>query len=236
MREKRCYGDPPPQIELKDLSGILIVIEGADSSGRSSQIRLLSSWLEQRGYAVVQTGLTRSELVGPAITTAKQGNVLSPRTMSLFYATDFYDQLENVIVPALRSGAIALADRYIHTLIARDIVRGAEAEWVDSLYSMAVIPDAVFVLTASPRNLIERALNSYQRLDYWEAGMDIGISRDWYESFMQYQRRLHGEYLKLQKRYPFEVINANRTINAIQRELRARVESVLIDAYGKAGE
>jgi dTMP kinase len=234
MSTKRCYGNPPPKVDLDNLPGSLIVIEGADSSGRSSQVRLLSTWLEQRGHAVVQTGLSRSQLVGPAITAAKAGNVLSPRTMSLFYATDFFDQLENVIVPALRSGAIALADRYIYTLIARDTVRGAEPEWVRSLYSMAIVPDAVFFLMASPQRLVERTLGTRQQLDYWESGMDLGVSRDWHDSFMHYQRRLHTEYVRLREIYSFETINANRSIAAVQKELRSRVESVLTDSCGPA--
>jgi len=155
MTSKRSYGKPPPGMDPRTLSGALIVIEGPDSSGRSTQILLLSEWLEQKGYAVRQTGLSRSQLVGTAITQAKQGNILSPRTMSLFYATDFYDQMENVIVPALRAGYIVLADRYIFTLMARDLVRGANPEWVESLYSMAIIPDAVYFIMASSRNLVE---------------------------------------------------------------------------------
>jgi dTMP kinase len=227
MSGKRCYGNPPPGVDLEKLGGLLIVIEGPDSSGRSSQIRLLSTWLEQRGYAVVQTGLLRSPIIGPTLEAAKQGNVLSPRTMSLFYATDFYDQLENTIVPALRAGYVVLADRYIYTLQARDLVRGANREWVESLYSMAIIPDAVFFLMANSRNLVERTLTANQLLDYWESGMDIGISREWYDSFIRYQRRLRVEFKKLQEKYGFEIVDANRSVNSIQNGLRARVETVL---------
>ena len=225
--KKRCYGNPPPGVNVEELRGLLVVIEGPDSSGRSTQIHMLSSWLEQRGYAVVQTGLLRSPIVGPALEAAKQGNVLSPRTMSLFYATDFYDQLENTIIPALRAGYLVLADRYMYTLQARDLVRGANPEWVESLYSMAVIPDAVFFLMASSRNLVERTLTANQLLDYWESGMDIGISRNWYDSFIRYQRRLRVEFKKLQEKYGFEIVDANRSVSAIQKGLRARVESVL---------
>lgn len=232
MKKKECYGDPPNGVDLSTLSGALIVIEGPDSSGRTTQIRLLSDWLEQKGYAVTQTGLTKSVLVGPAIAQAKQGNVLSPRTMSLFYATDYYDQLENVIVPSLRAGYIVLADRYIFTLMARDLVRGAKPEWVESLYSMAIIPDSVYFIMASARNLVERTLTINRSLDYWESGMDIGISRDWYESFMRYQRNLRMEYNKLQKKYGFDIIDANRSITAIQRNLRTKIESVLEGIYG----
>jgi dTMP kinase len=227
MSQKKCYGNPPPNIEVEKLSGLLIVIEGPDSSGRSTQISMLSEWLEQRGYAVVQTGLLRSPIVGPALEAAKQGNVLSPRTMSLFYATDFYDQLENTIVPALRAGYIVLADRYIYTLQARDLVRGADPEWVESLYSMAIVPDAVFFLMASSRNLVERTLTANQLLDYWESGMDIGMSRNWFESFIRYQRKLRVEFKKLQERYGLEIVDANRSVNAIQNGLRAHIETVL---------
>jgi len=236
-RKRRCYGRPPHGVDLDSLSGALIVIEGPDASGRSTQIRLLSGWLEQKGYAVTQTGLTKSAIVGPALAQAKQGNVLSPRTMSLFYATDFYDQLENVIVPALRAGYIVLADRYIFTLMARDIVRGANPQWVESLYSMAIIPDAVYFILVSSRNLVERTLTEHNSLDYWESGMDIGIARDWYESFVRYQRSLRSEYNKLQKKYGYEIIDGNRSINAIQRNVRMKIEGVLEDLYkGKSNE
>lgn len=224
---RRCYGNPLPGLDLASLSGLLVVLEGSDSSGRSTQIGLLGRWLEQRGFAVVQVGLTRSKLIGPALNRAKQGNVLSPRTMSLFYATDFYDQLENIMVPALKGGYIVLADRYIYTLMARDLVRGANREWVESLYSKALVPDAVYFLMASSTHLVERTLSAHQVLDYWESGMDIGISRDWFESFVCYQRMLRAEYRKLQESFGFETINANRSVSAVQEELRARIERVL---------
>jgi dTMP kinase len=227
MSPRRCYNNPPHGIDPGTLTGALIVIEGSDSSGRSTQVSLLSEWLEQKGFAVRQTGLTRSQLVGAAITEAKQGNILSPRTMSLFYATDFYDQMENVIVPALRAGYIVLADRYIFSLMARDLVRGANPAWVESLYSMALVPDAVYFIMASSRNLVERTLTAHNSLDYWESGMDIGLSRDWYESFVRYQKALRTEFIKLQRRYGFELIDANRSINSIQRSLRTKIESVL---------
>jgi dTMP kinase len=218
-------------VDLNTLEGLLIVIEGQDSSGRSTQVQLLSGWLEQKGYAVTKAGLTRSKLVGPSIARAKEGNILSPRTMSLFYATDFFDQLENVIIPALRAGYVVLSDRYIYTLMARDIVRGADPEWVESLYSCALVPDAVYFLMASTKNLVERSLTVNNSLDYWESGMDIGLSRDWYESFVRYQRNLRLTYKKLQEKYGFEITNANRSINAIQRELRTKIGTVLAKDY-----
>ncbi|MGZ8449004.1 MAG: dTMP kinase, partial [Candidatus Deferrimicrobiaceae bacterium] len=143
---KKFYGEGLPGVAPGVLKGKLIVIEGPDGSGRSTQIAVLTDWLEGRGYAVEQVGLKRSPLIGAELAKAKEGNVLSPRTLSLFYATDFADQLENRIIPALRAGFIVLADRYIYTLMARDIVRGAEFEWLRSVYSIALVPDIVMYL------------------------------------------------------------------------------------------
>lgn len=224
---KRCFKNPPPAVDLDKLTGTLIVLEGPDCSGRTTHVRLLSQWLEQKGYAVAQVGLKRSELVARELDRAMEGNVLSPRTMSLFYATDFYDQFENGIIPALRAGYIVLADRYIFTLIARDIVRGANPEWLESLYSMALVPDAVFYLMASSAALVERTLTAYARLDYWESGMDIGHSRDWFDSFVWYQRRMRNEFKNMQQKYGFQPVNANRTIAVVQREIRTHVENLL---------
>ena len=227
MSAKRCFGNAPAGVDVSKLSGSLIVIEGPDSSGRSTQIALLTEWLEQQGYAVEQVGLKRSTLVGPELEQAKQGNVLSPRTLSLFYATDFFDQLENRIVPALRAGFVVLADRYIYTLMARDIARGAEPDWVSSIYSLALVPDAVFYLMVSLRTLVERTFQSHADLDYWESGMDCGLSRDWFQSFVKYQRRMRTEFIRMQKQYGFVPINANRSVITVQKDLKAHIQQVL---------
>jgi dTMP kinase len=232
MNAKRCYGGPPPGVSLEKLSGALVVIEGPDSSGRTTQIGLLSQWLEQKGYAVSQVGLKRSKLVAPELNLAKRGNTLHPRTMSLFYATDFYDQLENHIIPALRAGFIVLADRYIFTLMARDRVRGREQRWLDSLYSMALVPDAVYFLIAPIKALVERKLSVSHCLDYWESGLDLGLSPDWFESYLSYQRRLQVEFRRLQGIYGFEMINASRTASAVQKDMRNRLETKLKEIYG----
>jgi dTMP kinase len=227
MNPKQTYGMAPAGVDLGKLSGTLIVIEGPDSSGRSTQIALLAQWLEQQGHAVAQVGLRRSTLVGPELDKAKRGNILSPRTLGLFYATDFYDQLENRIIPALRAGFVVLADRYIYTLMARDIVRGAEPEWVASVYAMAIVPDAVFYMTVSVKTLVERTFQAHSELDYWESGMDCGLSRDWFQSFLRYQRKIRGEFFKMQKKYAFELVNANRSIAAVDRDLKGRIQLVL---------
>lgn len=224
---KRCFGTPPPDLDLAKLTGALIVIEGPDSSGRSTHIQLLADWLQQNGHAVAQVGLKRSQLVGKELEQAKGGNVLSPRTMSLFYATDFFDQLENRIVPALRAGAVVLADRYIYTPMARDLVRGADRDWLASLYSKAIVPDAVFYFQVSTRTLVDRNLASHGGLDYWESGMDLGLSRDWFGSFVKYQRRMSQEFRRLRRDYRFEVVNANRRVATVHAELLDRVRQVL---------
>jgi dTMP kinase len=224
---KRSYHHALPGVDLHELAGTLIVIEGPDGSGRSSQIWLLSRWLEERGFAVEQMGLKRSKLVANELEQAKRGNVLSPRTMALFYATDFYDQLENRIVPALRAGMVVLADRYIYTLMARDIVRGAEFEWLRSVYSIALVPDIVMYLRVTPQRLLERYIYRGRELDYWESGMDIGYSRSWYDSYIRYQTEVHREFAKLQTLYGFVTVNGMRTQRSVTRDLQTRIEAVI---------
>src|SRR5205809_2457819 len=185
--ERRYYGHGIPGVDLGELGGKLIVVEGADGSGRSTQIARLVQWLEGCGHATVQVGLKRSTLVSEELEQAKQGNILSHLTMSLFYATDFADQHENIILPALKAGFIVLADRYIYTLMARDIVRGVDEDWLKNLYGLALEPDAVFYLNVPPEELVQRNFAKNLSLDYWESGMDIGLSRDMFDSFMQYK-------------------------------------------------
>jgi dTMP kinase len=225
------YGEPPTGVDPSELKGALLVLEGPDGSGISTHVALLGEWLEQRGYPVAKTELTRSRLISEELDQAKLGNVLSPRTLSLFYATDFYDQLENVIVPAMRAGSVVLADRYIFTLMARDLVRGASPDWLHSLYSMVPVPDTVFYFRVSADMLSERTLTSRQHLDYWESGMDLGLARDWYESFEKYQRLLHEQFEALQLRYAFTPVDAERGLEETQQWLREAIAGVLETAY-----
>lgn len=227
MSPKRFYGEPIPNVDPAVLHGRLIVIEGADGSGRSTQVRLLNDWLEAHGHATVTVGLRRSNLVSKQLDKAKEGNILGHTTLSLFYATDFADQLENVIIPGLRAGFVVLADRYIYTLMARDIVRGSDPDWCRSVYSIAVIPDVVFYLRTTPRVLIERNFQKRDSLDYWESGMDVGISRDMFESFIKYQRLIQAQFKKMADEYGFIEINGNRSIRKIAGDLQARVAGLL---------
>jgi dTMP kinase len=227
MNPKRCFQAVPPGVDLDSLPGMLVVVEGQDGAGRSTHIRLLTEWLEQKGYAVTSTGLRRSTLVARELEQAKAGNTLSPRTLSLFYATDFYDQVENVIVPALRSGSVVLSDRYVFTLMARDLVRGADPQWVESLYSRALVPDAVFYLKVTPKTLVYRTLALHGQLEYWESGMDLGLSRDWFESFALYQERMARVFREMTGRYAFARIDADRSVGTIQKNLRSRLKKIL---------
>jgi dTMP kinase len=224
---KRFYGAGLPGVDPTSLSGTLVVVEGADGSGRSTQIRLLREWLERRGHAVTEVGLRRSNLVAKELSAAKEGHTLGRTTMSLFYATDFADQLEHVLIPALRAGFIVLADRYIYTPMARDVVRGADPAWVERIYGLALVPDAVYYLKVSPRVLVGRNLEKSGTLDYWESGLDLGLARDMFDSFVKYQGVLQAEFKRMQERYGFEVINGNRSIRAVQHDLRSRLERAL---------
>ena len=224
---KRFLGHALPGIRASELTGRLIVIEGADGSGRSSQIRLLVDWLEASGHATTQVGLKRSNLASEELERAKNGNILNRTTISLFYATDFADQLENIIIPSLRAGFIVLADRYIYTLMVRDMVRGLDSDWVKSLYSIALKPDAVFYLKLPPEKLIQRNFMKNHTLDYWESGMDLGLSLDMFDSFVQYQKLMADKFDELRKTWGFTTIDADRSMSELNRELRGNVERVL---------
>jgi dTMP kinase len=225
--QHRFYGHGLPNTELEALSGKLIVVEGADGSGRSSQIARLVQWLEGRGHATIQVGLKRSTLVSEELERAQHGNILSHTTMSLFYATDFADQIENVIVPALRAGFMVLADRYIYTLMARDLVRGADEEWLKNLYGIALVPDAVFYLKVSPEVLIQRNFAKTHSLDFWESGMDLGLSRDMFDSFLKYQKMMIDQFERLRRAYDFDIVDGSRSMDEITADLRRKIEAVL---------
>lgn len=222
-----AFGVALPELGDSKLAGRLFVVEGQDGSGRSTHIRLVSEWLESNGYAVKHMGLRRSPLLAEDIEQAKQTNILTQTTMSLFYATDFFDQLVHEIIPALRAGYIVLADRYIYTLMARDLVRGASPEWTSNLYSPALVPDAVFYLQVKPRKLALRTFEKGATLDFWESGMDLGLSRDMYESFLKYQAMMQRQYSQMQRRYGFQIIDANRGVTSVQRDLRDGIGPLL---------
>ncbi|MBN2508000.1 MAG: dTMP kinase [Verrucomicrobia bacterium] len=224
---RRWYGQGIPGVNLDTLAGKLIVVEGADGSGRSTQIARLVEWLEASGHATVQVGLKRSTLVSAELEVAQKGNTLSHATLSLFYATDFADQMENIILPALKAGAMVLSDRYIYTLMARDMVRGIDEKWLKNLYGVALVPDAVFYLNVPPEELVQRNLAKNASLDYWESGMDLGLSRDMFDSFLKYQTLLTTVFKRMQTTYGFTIVDGNRSVEAVFAQLKKRIESAL---------
>lgn len=224
MRE--TYGVVPPGISLADLSGKLIVIEGTDGVGRSTQMDLVKPWLEHQGHAVVDTGIRRSVLAGKGIKKAKTGHTLGRVTLSLFYATDFADRLIQQIVPALQAGFVVLTDRYIYSLMARALARGLDPLWLRNLYSFALKPDAIFYLRIGVDDLIPRVVFS-RGFDYWEAGMDLHPSEDMYESFRKYQTGLLSQFDVLAQEFAFEVIDASLDPQSIFEQLKEGIGRVL---------
>ncbi|MGE5325933.1 MAG: dTMP kinase [Deltaproteobacteria bacterium] len=224
MRE--TYGALLPGMNLADLTGKLIVIEGTDGVGRSTQINLLKPWLEQQGRAVLDTGMTRSELAGKGIKQAKAGHTLGRITQTLFYTTDFADRLEHQIVPALRAGFVVLTDRYIYSLMARAVVRGMDLPWLRSVYGFALKPDAVFYLRVAVEDLIPRVVFG-RGFDFWEAGADLHPSEDMYDSFIKYQTSLLSQFDVLAQEYSFEVVDASANVQSIFDRLRDGISRVL---------
>jgi dTMP kinase len=223
-RKGLFYGHAIPYLENLEIKGRFIVIEGPDASGRSTQIELLSSKLEADGHAVLNAGLRRSELIGQGILEAKRNFVLGRRTISLFYAADFADQLENKIIPGLRSGYVVLSDRYIYTLMAREAVRGISSSWSHNLFGFALRPDIVFYLDVDPNELVHRVFQKNSYLDYYESGTDLRLSDNMLESFILYQKLLRKQFKRMQKRFNIISIDGNRSIIEINQDLQKRID------------
>jgi dTMP kinase len=226
-RTVEFYGHGIKNLQDTEIKGRLIVIEGPDASGRSTQIQSITTRLEADGHAVLNTGLKRSELVGKGILEAKENFSLGKKTLALYYAADFADQFEYKIIPALQAGYIVLADRYIYTLIARNLARGLDRTWCHNLYGFAIKPDIVFYLDVEPSVLIHRVFQKNSTLDYYESGADMGLSNDMYESFLIYQKRISQEFHAMQKRYGLVPINGNRSVLEIQNDLQKRIDVFL---------
>jgi dTMP kinase len=217
------YSEPLPGVDVSELQGKLIVIEGPDAVGRSTQITLLHQWLEQEGHAVLDTGMARSALAGKGIKMAKEGNTLGPITMTLFYTTDFADRLENEIVPALRAGFVVLIDRYIFSIMARATARGENRRWIEQVAGFALKPHAVLYLRTEVEHLVSRVVLGRGAFDYWESGMDLRFGPDMYESFVRYQKKLIQALDTMVEPYEFTVIDASQPVPKIFRELQRQV-------------
>jgi dTMP kinase len=211
---------------ISDLTGTLLTIEGTDGVGRSAQVRLLKEWLEVQGYGVLETGWTRSELMSKTIGHAKAGHNLNELTFSLLYATDFADRLEKMVIPALRSGFVVIADRYMYTAFARSVVRGADPAWIRNLFGFALVPDMTLYLKVDVDTLLPRILRA-RGIDYWEAGMDLRFGSDLFESFRKYQWRLIREYNRMAREFGFVTVNAALPVEKIQARIRRVVQRLL---------
>ena len=238
MRNRRplqFYNEPLPGVDISDLQGKLIVIEGPDAVGRSTQIGLLRQWLEKEGHAVLDSGMARSALAGKGIKMAKEGNTLQPITMTLFYTTDFADRLENEIIPALRAGFVVLIDRYIFSIMARAVARGEERRWIEQVAGFALVPHAVYYLRAEVDHLVSRVVLGRGAFDYWESGMDLRFGADMYESFVRYQSRLIKALDSMVEPHDFTIIDASQSIEKIFRTLQRHIGRLKLTNIGVQG-
>src|SRR6516164_1225758 len=220
---KNFFGEPLVAFDPREITGTLIVIEGMDGSGRSTQISLLQEWLESEGFAVQTSGLRRSNLVGRDIDQLLAKNAVTRLTLSLMYATDFFDQLEHRILPALRAGTVVLADRFIFTLIARGVVRGINRDYLAGLYAMALRPHLTFWLNVRPETAFAREFKKAQAISYWESGRDMSLSHDLYWSFIRYQNMIRKEFESMAKRYSFIELDGEASVSTVNKLLRQRI-------------
>ncbi len=226
MADARFFGDGLKYLDPSELKGKLIAIEGTDGVGRSTHIEMLQEWLEVQGYGVMTTGWTRSNLMSKTIEMAKAGNIVDRWSLSLLYATDFADRLEHQIIPALRSGFVVLTDRYIYTAFARDFVRSADRQWIRDVFGFALIPDLVCYLRIDVETLALRVIET-TGMNYWDSGMDLRLGGDLYDSFKKYQSLLIEEFDKMAIEFRFNVVDARKSPEEIQDELRGYILPVL---------
>jgi dTMP kinase len=226
MTKVRFHGYGLPNVRKKDLKGRLIVLEGTDGVGRSTQVALLREWLESHGYAVAVSGLKRSKLARKGLRLAQEGNVLGARTNALFYATDLADRLEREIIPALRAGFVVLTDRYIYSILCRALVRGLGRKWVYNVFGFALVPDRVFYLRTDLNHLLPRVLNA-RGFDYWESGMDFLHHQDYYESYIEYQSQVIAQFDSMADEFGFRIVDATRSVHEVFVDLRKDIKKLI---------
>jgi len=209
------------------INGKLIIVEGIDGSGKSTQVRLLEKWLRYKGISVFFTEWNSSDQVKEIISRGKKKNLLTPTTFSLLHATDFAARYERNILPLLRAGYIVLADRYIYTAFARDVVRGCSPEWVRHIYSFAIKPDIAFYFKVPIEISFDRIVKNRPKLKYYEAGMDLNLSNDPYESYRIFQGRIIEEYETMIEKEGLTVIDGTNDIEEQQEQMRQKVMELL---------
>ena len=218
-------------VDISQLPGRLIVLEGTDGAGRSTHCALLREYLEIRGFGVLNTGLSRGRLAGDGLRKAKLGTTAGQRTLDLFYATDFADRLENEILPALRAGFVVLTDRYTYSLMARSAVRGTDRAWLEDLYRFAPAPHGVLYLKVDVTHLVPRVVAS-GGFDHWESGMDFQEETDVYLSFVRYQTRLLAILDAMAGEYGFRTIDANKSTEENFAALKEAVDDLVAGMPG----
>jgi dTMP kinase len=209
--------------------GRLIAAEGLDGSGKSTQLRLLQFWLQAEGHEVVITELTPSRLIKRALKAGKKMGTMDPMLLSILHAADFAEMYERDIQPALQRGAVVLADRYVYTALARDLARGVEKGWIENVYRFAARPDLGVYFQISPDQSLERTLSHHQRLKYYQAGMDLGLSRDPIASFRAFQQRILHVYENMIESFDLVRLDATLPVKQQQRFLREAVENILAE-------
>jgi dTMP kinase len=217
----RLFDQPHPY------PGLLIVVEGIDGSGKSTQLQLLHKWLLNSKYRVFFTEWNSSALVNETIKRGKKKNLLTPTTFSILHATDFADRLAHLIIPPLKAGMIVCADRYAYTAFARDVVRGVHPEWVRNMYGFTVRPDIALYFKVPIDVSLKRILNGRVELKFHEAGMDLGLSEDPRESFRLFQSKILEEYDRIADEYHLTVIDATQSIRKQQEQIREMVKEKL---------
>ncbi len=215
---------PPPHGQ----PGRLIVFEGLDGSGKSTQARLLVKWLQAQGYRVFSTEWNSSDMVSEVIRRGKKKNLLTPTTFSLLHAVDFADRFERQIAPPLRAGYIVVCDRYAYTAFVRDASRGCDPDWVRNLYSFAPVPDKVLYFRVPVSTSLHRKVLSRQKINYYEAGMDLGLSDDVIESYERFQTRLKREYDRLAPIDRFVTVRADGPVEEVLRQVRQEIRPLLV--------
>jgi dTMP kinase len=221
---------PSPAFAANRYRGKLIVVEGIDGSGKSTQLSLLSQWLRSQGYAVAFSEWNSSPLVRETTKRGKKKEMFTPTTFSLIHSTDFADRLERYILPLMKAGAVVCADRYAYTAFARDVVRGVSRSWVRNLYRFAIRPNLAFYFQLPLEVALGRILGGRDAIKYYEAGMDLGLSRNVVESFRLFQGRILEEYDAMAAEMGFHVIDATGSIEQQQQQMREIVMREIGDA------
>jgi dTMP kinase len=230
---RQFYSQPLPGVDISALRGKLIVIEGPDAVGRSTQVARLRRWLDREGHAVLpaekSTEQSGSALAGKGLQEDRESNILGPVTMTLFHATDFADRLEREIIPALRAGLVVLTGRYVFSIMARALARGEDRKWIERVAGFALAPDAVYYLRARVGDLVTRVVLGRGSFDYWESGTDLRLRADKHQSFVRYHRRLIQALDSMAVPYNFTTVDATQTPDAIFHELQRHISALPFD-------